>query len=123
MEEVWFYGFKCSSQAQGLCLFLLPVDLVVGLSAMSPAPCLPAMLPAVRRMHSASETKPAPVKCLSFVRVTVVMMSLHSTRTLRHGVFARDGEGWNRRTQGGFAALCGENILQYPRPAKEKQCF
>jgi hypothetical protein len=35
-------------------------NLVVELSAMSPAPCLPAM----RTMYSTSETKTAPVKCV-----------------------------------------------------------
>jgi hypothetical protein len=39
-----FCGFKCSSQAHGHSLFLLPTDCDVELSA-PPAPCLPESCP------------------------------------------------------------------------------
>jgi hypothetical protein len=71
---------QAQTQPSG-CLFLLPADPDVELSGTSPAPCLPACFLASHHADNGLNLSIVSQPELNvFIRVVVVMMSLHSNK-------------------------------------------
>ena len=67
------------------CHFLPPVDLDIELSVPSPAPWLPGRChPSHNDDNGLNPWTVSPDEVLSFIRVTMVIVSLQSNKTLRH---------------------------------------